>query len=113
MTDKKTIRDGAAVTENEAVERMAAEIHDATGTRFSRCWSELDEGERAPWRRAARAALTSHPAVEALRELIEAHDALQATPNHEESKALHFAEDQYEAADNHARSVLESLPKEK
>lgn len=57
------------MSENEAVEiAMARSMHDAARQRFGRCWEDLNDEECAAWRRAARLALTSHPAVDALRE---------------------------------------------
>ena len=93
------------MTENEAVERMRSLIAQAVRERQAESWTTV----------AARTALTSHPAVEALRELIEAHDTLQNTPHSDDDyrTELRIAEQNYESAWSEARSVLASLPKEK
>ena len=52
------------MTENEAVERMARSLSLASCGQ----WDQTDQWNRAHWRDIARIALTSHPAVEALRE---------------------------------------------
>lgn len=73
MTDKKTIREGAAVTENEAVERLAKLLWSTPDKSRGDGWtmhsSDLTEDD---WREVARTALTSHPAVYALRKLLDA-----------------------------------------
>lgn len=77
------------MTENEAVERMRSLIVQAVQERQVESWSLV----------ASRTALTSHPAVEALRRMV---DRAENVP--------HF-DDEGDAT--HARSVLASLPKEK
>ncbi len=98
------------MTENEAVEiAMARSMHDAARQRFGRCWEDLNDEECAAWRRAARLALTSHPAVEVLLALYVAADAVwldDETTTADEHTA-------YVSALEDARAVLASMPKEK
>ncbi len=99
MTDKKTIRDGAAVTENEAVERLVAAFR-----------REMEVDGSLSWDKAARIALVSHPAVEVL-------DRLSTTcRDYIDYRDTQVAGELYRAImerTEEARTVLASLPKEK
>lgn len=87
------------MTENEAVEKMARAIFAATAIApQARRWDDLYPEERERWCRCARLALTSHPAVEVLRDCVR---------NAEEYGAMSPSLTQ------RARTVLASLPKEK
>lgn len=112
------------MTENEAVERLitgSALRHACENNLVCIAGGEFELGpcDVDVYDKIAadlnRLVLTSHPAVEALRELIEAHDTLQNTPHSDDDyrTELRIAEQNYESAWSEARSVLASLPKEK
>ena len=91
------------MTENEAVERMALAMYRGAGMEQTVSWTVNAESNREEWRGLARLALTSHPAVEALRDLMRRLDEHFGGPDR--------SEDWIEQAN--ARNVLASLPKEK
>ena len=109
MTDKKTIREGAAVTENESVERLALAMYRGAGMEQTVSWTVNAESNREEWRGLARIALTSHPAVDALRRLVESMSEVWVDDETTEPEELR----KYEDAHTHALAVLASLPKEK
>ena len=82
------------MTENEAVERMARAMYEAEFCEPPRGMNVQRNGD--VWSCRARVALMSHPAVEALRDLVRA-DSLLGHPTREQW--------------DHARTVLASLPK--
>ncbi len=95
------------MTENEAVERMARALWLAYDN--GECWEMYSECAKDDWRKVARLALTSHPAVEALRR---AHDAMDSVRvDWENTTQRDFSE--FDNARAHASTVLASLPKEK
>lgn len=63
-------RDGAVVSENEAVERMALAMYRGAGMEQTVSWTVNAESNREEWRGLARTALTSHPAVDVLRDVM-------------------------------------------
>lgn len=82
------------MTENEAMERMRSLIAQAVQERQAESWTTV----------AARTALTSHPAVDALREIVAFETDMERRGCPSSVGLVWFEK---------ARTVLASLPKEK
>lgn len=88
------------MTESEAVERLVAAFR-----------REMEVDGSLSWDKAARIALVSHPAVEVLRDLVESRIEIESADT--EPDEWIKASKRHVEAEERARTVLASLPKEK